>query len=235
LRDEVVSSDLGELDLDDIDKIFSCFITDERALKELLKGDLLNTENFPYLEFESPKYGYGDKPLNDNLMLLERSRVSVLDLLSGISDSEKERLESFVRAASFINKGHINYRTLRLVPAADFYQKAQAIAPDDKSAKTLLEFEEMRKRIKVYPADWGMLLTMGQILVMQERWEESLEYLHPILEPEGAMEASKIKKGRPPSPNVQQTGARLLGVCYEKLGDREKAAQYYTLSRKILP
>ncbi|HRR99447.1 MAG TPA: fused MFS/spermidine synthase, partial [Candidatus Sumerlaeia bacterium] len=70
LEEESVRQDLAELFLDDADKILSCFLNDNQSLKDYLAGEKINSENRPYLEFLSPKYGYGDKPMIDNLNTL---------------------------------------------------------------------------------------------------------------------------------------------------------------------
>ncbi|GAB4310960.1 MAG: fused MFS/spermidine synthase [Candidatus Sumerlaeia bacterium] len=233
LQDPKVAGDLAELRLDDPDKILSCFITDERRLADMLAGDILNTENSPYLEFESPKYGYGDKPLIDNLALLERHRVSVLSRLAGASAQAHERLNRFERAAPLINQGHMFYRTLNLLDAARSWLEARSTAHGDRSLDALLEFTEMRRRIEVYPAEWGNRLTLGRIDMMRERWNDALAVLEPILTPESVLARPSIKSARPPAPAERAAAARLMAQCNERLGNRDEAVRLYALASQI--
>src|SRR5262249_11623721 len=116
LREQDVRADLAELYLDDPIKLLSCFVTGGEKLGKYLTGDTLNTQDRPYLEFESPKYGYGDKPLIDNLGDLLASDVRVppsqfLDKAT-IPAEELKRLERYESALPHIIQGHAAYRLL---------------------------------------------------------------------------------------------------------------------------
>ena len=51
LEEATVAADLKLLELDDADKLLSCFVTDSGALAGPLEGDKVNTEDHPHLEF----------------------------------------------------------------------------------------------------------------------------------------------------------------------------------------
>src|SRR5262249_45090027 len=90
LADPTVKADLPELSLDDPVKILSTWITGGQALERYLAGGSYNTENFPYLEFGSPKYGYADRPILDNLASLLAIRNSSREFLTPGSMTNEE-------------------------------------------------------------------------------------------------------------------------------------------------
>lgn len=178
-----VKNDLAEIYLDDPMKILSCFITDESRLNDYLKeSDLLNTENNPFLEFNSPKYGYGDKPMIDNLNGLFTVKVDVLDILTNLPKDENEKnkivntLRRYENSVPSIINGHKNYRLLNLFESCGDYMKASKIAPEDESIKFLLDYDDMKRRIERTNDLWTME-ELGVIYYMQKRYSDALKYL----------------------------------------------------------
>jgi len=173
LAEPDVRADLGELSLDDPVKILSTWITGGEALRPYLGVGPLNTENFPYLEFGSPKYGYADRPILDNLASLVAIRNSPRRFLSpgGITPSELASLDRYERALPKIIEGHAHYRSLQIEEATRSYLEALAITPEDKSLARLLTFPELALGARLgSPWSWLML---GRSLQLQGRREEA--------------------------------------------------------------
>jgi len=173
LAEPDVRADLGELSLDDPVKILSTWITGGEALRAYLAGGALNTENFPYLEFGSPRYGYAERPVLDNLASLVAIRNSSRRFLSpgGITPVELAALDRYERALPKIIEGHAHYRSLEIEEATRSYQEALAITPEDKSVARLLTFPELALGARLgSPWSWLML---GRSLQLQGRGEEA--------------------------------------------------------------
>ena len=119
LQEPDVRADLAELSLDDPIKILSTWITGGEPLRAYLAGKALNTENFPYLEFGSPRYGYADRPILDNLASLMAIHNSPRRFLSpgGAGGNPLAALDRYERALPKIIEGHAHYRNLEIEEA----------------------------------------------------------------------------------------------------------------------
>ena len=173
LAEPDVKADLAELSLDDPVKLLSTWITGGEALRPYLAGSALNTENFPYLEFGSPRYGYADRPILDNLGSLMAIRNSSRRFLApgGITPEELAALDRYERALPKIIEGHAHYRSLEIEEATRSYLEAQAIAPEDASVARLLSFQELVLGARLgSPWSWLML---GRSLQLQNRSEDA--------------------------------------------------------------
>jgi spermidine synthase len=182
LREEDVRQDLGELYLDDPVKLLSCFITGGAKLGQYLAGDALNTQDFPYLEFESPKYGYGDRPLLDNLndLMAPDVRVSPREFLNKatIPAKELERLERYERALPFIIKGHAAYRLLDIETATKEYLRAAELTPEDLNVRRgMLGFPVLARRIQNEPNNYYPVMQLGRALMLQGRTDGAYDLL----------------------------------------------------------
>ena len=173
LAEPDVRADLAELSLDDPIKILSTWITGGEALRAYLAGDSLNTENFPHLEFGSPKYGYADRPILDNLASLLAIRNSPRRFLStgGIKPEELAELDRYERALPKIIEGHAHYRNLEIEEAARSYMEALAITPEDRSVVRLLSFPELALGARL-GSPWSLLM-LGRALQLQHRAEDA--------------------------------------------------------------
>ena len=133
----------------------------------------MNTENFPYLEFGSPRYGYADRPILDNLASLLAIRNSPRRFLSrgGVTSDELAALDRYERALPKIIEGHAHYRSLEIEAATRSYLEALAIAPEDRSGARLLAFPELVLGARLgSPWSWLML---GRALQLQGRAEDA--------------------------------------------------------------
>lgn len=237
LEEPAVREDLGELFLADADKILSCFLCDQGGLEEYLKGDKINSENHPFLEFESPKYGYGEQPMIDNLNTLMGLRASIFPYLFNISDPEaaKARLEKYGESLPHIIKGHEHYRSLRMGKACRSYLEAMRICPEDRATQYLLDFEELKLRIAANPRDvWGYR-EIGAVFFEQKRYSEAVTWLNMLLEKastpsEGASEEF-LKYHR----ESQVYANKTIGICYIEAGNPKYAVPYLKRALEIKP
>lgn len=185
-----VRDDLAELFLDDPVKLLSCFVTGGEALKAYLAGDKLNTENNPVIEFESPRYGYEDKPVIDNLNELMAIRVSPLKFMApgSIPEKESERLERYVKALPLIIDGEAHMRLIRrdrpmvaideLEAAAQNWLEAAKLTPEDLSlTRNLLTLPILQKEILSRPGNWFEPLLLGRLNMLQGRRDYAYDLL----------------------------------------------------------
>ncbi len=173
LREPDVKADLAELSLDDPIKILSTWITGGDPLRAYLAGKALNTENFPYLEFGSPRYGYEDRPILDNLASLIAVHNSPRRFLSpgGVTAEQLSTLDRYERALPKIIEGHAHYRNLEIEAATRSYLEALAITPEDKSVARLLTFPELAAGARL-GSPWSFLM-LGRSLQLQGRAEDA--------------------------------------------------------------
>jgi spermidine synthase len=176
LREADVKQDLSILRLDDPVKLLSCFITGGEALGKWLGEGPLNTEDHPLIEFESPKYGFGDRPLLDNLDRLMEIRVTPRQFIdpTSLTTDALEQLERYERALPLIIEGHAHYRNIEaegifeaLEAAALAWSKALVLAPEDLSLRRMLQFPIVSKRMELEENNplWAMLF--GRVYMVQ--------------------------------------------------------------------
>ncbi len=202
LRNVNVKSDLAELFLDDSIKLISTFVTGGDAMKDYLVGDEINTENRPRLEFESPKYGYGDQPILDNLNSLLAIRVSARNFYPTPTDQTKEvlgktlaDLDQYEAALTKIIEGHAHYRKLEMEAAARDYLAASALAPKDSSLKNLLGFRELRLGFQLHNP-WSAIM-LGRVYQIQGMNDQAVSCLRDglgwLAEPRNDFERGLLK------------------------------------------
>jgi spermidine synthase len=225
-----VARDLGEIHLASAEKILSCFVTGTKRLPEYLgkNSAVLNTEDFPYLEFESPRYGYGDEPLLDNLDDLMQFR-ELPDRL--IAEPEKHTsftaaLKKYVDAVPDILNGHRQYRQMHILQSAQAYMAALQKNPQDDSVKDLLNFEELRRKsnasMQTQSARLWSHYMLGQLLTMQKKEDEAIAEMTSLINsapPQDPLEAARFQQ-------YVRKSLNSLADIYLRRGDMEKAGNY---------
>lgn len=219
LQNPRVNADLEELHLNSAEKILSCFVCGREALKGYLAGDLLNTEDFPYLEFESPRFGYGDSPILMNLDSLFQVREHPAKLLERPTSSPEEvsRLERYAAAVPDIIEGHKHYRRVELELAAQCWMRALAINPEDKSVRHLLDFEELRRKVKGQPLNLWAKYALAQVLILQGRDTEAVSYLNDLIK------TATSQPGLPKADVLFREACTKLADIYEKRGKKSES------------
>lgn len=175
LQDPKIKADLAELNLDDVDKILSCFIVGADKTKAFLGEGLINTENHPYIEFDTPKQGYGEQPLINNLKTLLKFQSDVNTIIehNSILPEQRERLQKFVSAVPDIIEGICAYRLLQFEAAAKAWMQAKARCPEDRAIQALLEFSDLRRRIERFPLEGWTKFALAKVLFIQQRNAEA--------------------------------------------------------------
>ena len=217
-----VARDLAEIQLEQPEKILSCFITGRSALNDYLQGDILNTEDFPYLEFESPRYGYSDNPLLDNLDNLMKAQENPERLLApGTSPEFLESLEKYYQTVQPIIEGHKLYRRLDIIGAYGKYEKALALNPQDTSLQELLRFDELKRKVAGQPNNMWARLMWGEILIRQNDQPKAVAEWNYIVKKVG--ESREVTKG---DLEMARAASARLAEVYEQAGQTDKANAY---------
>ncbi|MGC8740560.1 MAG: fused MFS/spermidine synthase [Candidatus Sumerlaeaceae bacterium] len=217
-----IREDLAELHLDSAEKILSCFVCGREALRTYLSGDLLNTEDFPYLEFESPRFGYGDAPLLANLDSLWKVREHPVKLIepSSLDSLTSQRLALYYAAAPDIIEGHKHYRRVEVLDAARYWLRALEKNPYDAAVKNLLVFDELRRKVKGQPENLWAKLTLADVLILQSKDVEAATLLSDIVR----MASSKPDLGG--ASEFYKLACERLAKLYERRGNQQEAARY---------
>lgn len=184
LQQDKVRTDLHELLLEDADKLLSCYLTDHRALASALGDGPVNRENYPYLEYQAPRYGYSEQPLFDNLDWLLQRKNSIEPLLApgSYEADDLKRIETFRSAVPDILEGHKYFRLMKYEQATNAYLRAREAAPDDRTIDRMLAFEPIQARLRaagrgVIPPEVWPSYHLGRSLMLQKRYEGAISRL----------------------------------------------------------
>ncbi|RMH27385.1 MAG: hypothetical protein D6691_06170 [Candidatus Hydrogenedentota bacterium] len=214
-----VAADLREIHLDSAEKILSCFVCGREALRNYLAGETLNTQDFPYLEFESPRFGYGDAPILMNIESLMAFRESPRRILreGTYSNEDLENLQRYVDAVPDIIAGHVHYRKLELEEALRCWQRARERNPADSAVANLLNFEELRRKVLGQPDNLWARYMYGRLLALQRRDSEAVSVLNDLVK--------DCRNNPPAGPAVTfyQKALEELASLYERHGRQDRA------------
>jgi len=237
LKNEKVNSDLAELYLDDADKILSCFLCDQNSLKEYLAGDKINSENHPYLEFESPKYGYGDQPMIDNLNTLLKHRTSIIPYVFNIPERTafEEQMNRYAEAAPHIIAGHALYRQLLNLKACRKYLEAVRLVPEDRATLKLLDFDELKLRIAARPGEPWAYRELGSVYFEQGRYSEAVTALSSLLKNASSPPINATKDILDYHRDSLIYANKTIGICYIKAGNTAYARPYLEKANAMSP
>lgn len=191
-----IRADLAEISLHQPEKILSCFLQPASVMKEAFAHAPLNTDNHPYLEFQSPKYGFGIRPVLDNLELLWKSRVPIDPFLAD-ADRHPEfirRFESFRNASELVMVGHRQQWLGDNKGACQAYVKAAEIAPDDESIARELEFKPLREALSRNPDNLAVRLNLSESTLIKRDYAEAEALFRNLLEQQ--LPASKANAGQ---------------------------------------
>lgn len=230
LQNEKVAADLRELHLDCAEKILSCFVCGRQALDNFLAGNVLNTEDFPYLEFESPRFGYGDAPILMNLESLFRIREHPLELVDPktLSEADRVSLQRYFDAAPAIIEGHKHYRRLEIVEAARAWLKALEMNPADRAVANLLRFEELRRKISGQPGNLWARLTLAEVLLLQGKELEAIPLLRDVVT------AAQMQASEAGADAFYRKACGTLAELYERRNKPSEATRYREQARQGL-
>ena len=237
LKEADVQRDLRELYLNDADKILSCFLCDQNSLKDYLAGNKINSENHPYLEFESPKYGYSDQPMIDNLNTLLKHRTSIIPYVFNIPDRTifGERMNRYAEAVPHIIAGHALYRQLLNLKACRKYLEAVRLAPEDRATLKLLDFDELKLRIAAHPSEPWAYRELGSVYFEQGRYSEAVTALSNLLKNASSPPINATKDMLDYHRDSLIYANKTIGICYIKAGDKDYARPYLEKALELKP
>jgi tetratricopeptide (TPR) repeat protein len=235
-----------EIGLSDPAKVVASFVTDQRALDVYLGTGPMNTEDFPILEFLSPRHGYDARPIAVNMGRLFDIQVPVLPLVdmdAALAAEYAQRIERFQNANPILFDGHVEYREHNIVRATERYLDALKIAGEDPSIRLLLEFDEVRRVLNQeieqdieridslwWRSHW-LAFQLGRSFLMQDRHTDAVSIVMPYLR-------------RVPEPRfATRDDDRYLGYalsllvarCYKATGNDARATEYLERARAYAP
>ncbi|MDK2973369.1 MAG: spermidine synthase [Candidatus Sumerlaeota bacterium] len=233
-----IQDDMNEIGLRDPAKLVSCFVTDNRGIDTYVGDGPLNTEDFPIIEFLSPRYGYDSRPIAENMGRLYDVQTSVWDRIVDQNDErarrDREKMAAYQQANDILFQGHAQYRLFNFGEACRYYMQARDIAPSDDSINRLLEFEELRllldAELERNPASLDLqwinaqwiAYQLGSVYIEQHRYQDAATVVGPFVRRIPAPSADLPEEVR----DVAYALNRLLAECYSLSGNVERGAQY---------
>ncbi|MBX3729927.1 MAG: fused MFS/spermidine synthase [Candidatus Sumerlaeia bacterium] len=239
LENNAILDDLDEIGLREPAKIVSSFVTDQRGIDTYIGDGPLNTEDFPIIEFLSPRYGYDSRPIAENMGRLYDVQVPVWDLIVDphheAAHADRARIAAYQQANDILFQGHAEYRLFNFVEACRHYLAALAIAPEDESIQRLLEFDELRLLLDaelergVHMADHQWLNAqwiahqLGLVFLAQGRHSDAVTTVTPFLRRMPPPSAPQV------TPTIRDIGRALnllLADCYTAAGNNARAEEF---------
>jgi len=224
-----IRQDLRDIGLEDPQKLIASFVADERTLPAHLGDGPINSEDTPFIEFESPRFGYGPLPLKLNMAALYQVQVPVAPLVQNTpNEAAMERIQRMQDSNIILFNGHAKYREFAFVEACEFYLAAKKLVPDDDSIDRLLDFEEFRQIIDRSSANpdtnvFSLAQALVQVYVMQGRYEDAVTVGEPLAEQ--FIEPKHLDKGD----GLAKIGVALntgLADAYRLAGQPDRAAKF---------
>lgn len=232
LKEAPVASDLRELLLDDPDKLLSCYLTDGRTLAAEIGDGPVNSENFPHLEFLSPRYGYSEQPLYDNLDWLLSKAGSVESYLKPGSYGEADlaRIRKYVSAVPTIIEGHKQVRQNKIDEATRAYLRAHEMCPEDRATARLLNFDLLQARTAAMAGDIWSRYALGKSLLIQKRYDEAIERLKQCVAIGTRLRGQPLREDF--LAQIREAGD-LLRKIYEQQGKKKEIEQLDTQMKDL--
>ncbi|MBI5154821.1 hypothetical protein HZA57_06255, partial [Candidatus Poribacteria bacterium] len=242
-----IQKDLEEIGLRDPAKLVASFVTDQRGIDAYVGTGPLNTEDFPIIEFLSPRYGYDSTPVAINMGRLYDVQVPVWDLVVDRTEESlrgQPRIADIQQANDILFQGHVQYREHNFLDACKLYEKARKIAPHDKSIDDLLEFEELRlllewelkRTVTVTDAQWTnaqwIAWQLGSIFEFQKRYPDAVSTVMPF-----ANRVPPPETGDLPD-DLRQSGYALnvlLARCYAAVKNETRAREFFNTAKAYEP
>lgn len=243
-----IRGDLADLGLTDPAKLVASFVTDERGLDGYTGPGPLNTEDFPIIEFLSPRYGYSAAPIATNMNKLYAVQVPVAPLLDGASPrlaADLPRIAANQAANPVLFEGHTHYREHNVLKAAELYLAAQKIAPDDPSIERLLEFVEVRRLLESFAerpagADDGIWMSsqwmawhLGSVYHRRGKYADAVTLVRPLFDRLPAPE--QLGAGTEDLRALGFSQALLIARCYHATGNAARTREFADKARAYQP
>lgn len=174
-----VLADLQDIGLQNPYKLLATFTASGPALAAYLRGDLVNTQDRPVLEFEAPRYMAGHhETIQSNLDSLMRFHTSIESWLvpNGITDEQRLKLSRYVEAVPYIVAAQRAEVQMNVEEATLAYREAIRLCPDDADLHRALEFPQIVELAEQgNPTAW---LLLGRSQQLQEHFSRALTYFN---------------------------------------------------------
>ena len=162
-----VRQDLAEIKLDAPAKILTSLLLDEQAYAEFVGEGPVNSDRYPYLEFQAPRRAYRFA-LSRNLEALAERRSAIEPLLVAAPGTSSDLVASMrraARAAPALLAGHVIYQrgTYEYDAALAEYRRAATADPVDRSIPALIESVESTRAM--WLREYGDRLRAGSATV----------------------------------------------------------------------
>jgi tetratricopeptide (TPR) repeat protein len=155
-------ADLESIRLGDPFRLLATFLMDDAGVRRFVAGAGVNSDARPALEFRAPRSTdrfSGARNLRDLLAAVERQPPRLpLETRYGAAQRQTvlARLEPYLRAARFLNRGHVSYQagSYDFQAALEHYRRAAAANPADAHIPDLIAATARTRRslLDVYEA-----------------------------------------------------------------------------------
>ena len=129
-----VKEDLSKIGIGELAQISGLFVLGEEQIGELIDGARLHTDNYPLLEFSTPK-SLGEETVGKNLELLLGVQEEPFSLFSELNSWQKNKIKEDLVLKENVFQGKIAITKQELEKSLDYFLKALEIDPDREQTK----------------------------------------------------------------------------------------------------
>ena len=224
LKDPDIIVNLTQIGLDNIYELLDYFVMGPRIISQLKEGVRLNRDNFPYLEFSTPKTADTPSNWNQTLQLLASYREPVFPYLSNIDSSLEQRefvrliLDNYYQSTELV----FNALSCELLGKPDkalqIYRQGYMMNRFDRGAKRFLD-SYYDSSLIASPKTPAEFIQNATVYYQKSEYEEAINLVNKAL---------KLNPDYAPAYFA-------LGINYEILGDIEKARKMYQKTLNLKP
>lgn len=224
---------IKKLEIDKQGELLGYFLLDTSELREIVEGEKnIHTDNFPILEFSSPKALYRET-LSENLELVKSKRKSrawewalfrdlLLDAQVAKAQGDLEKAQEFYKKALSFDED--NRQVARLL-ADIMISRAKKLSLDGKVEEALAFYDEVKE---VYPEGFEAYTEKGELLLSRARSGPAFHLATVNMAEEEFSRALELAE------YDVQTHTN-LGIIYGIYGDYEKSEKEFLRALEINP
>lgn len=141
INQEKVKKDLSRINLDDPWLFLSYLTLNEEGVEEFSKGGKIHSDNYPVLEFQSPKTALFDREARSleeiaSFKAIEQQRADMVTILKKIKDkSLEEKIANYTKAWEIMMQAETDLSQNDFEKVVEKYRQAVALTPDNIRAK----------------------------------------------------------------------------------------------------
>lgn len=220
-----VNADLQKINLEDINELLSCYVTNQDGLLKASEEYLVNSDNYPYLEFSAPKSMY-KRTVSQNLAKLIPVRSDLTPYLVNASTTEVHLYQRHYQAKLYDLEAEYYAEANQKAQEIEAYEKIIRLLPDNRHSRQILSgyylekaayffqqkkypeaIEFYQKLTKIEADKAGNYLSLGYAYLAQQYYDDAIANFVKAVELEPA----------------NSDAMYILGLVYEKTGRLEKA------------